>query len=439
MNSTLFYTLILLGLLVSQIGSSQRAFAGASLDQLWRAVQEHSYALRAELTEVEAAGLELSRGKNHWLPKLSLSATAVSTDSPAHQLFATLGSRSLLATDLSPGTVNDPTRQWFKSGSLTLSLPLYEGGARVSMLQAAEFIEQSQLFQKRAKVNEVYSRLVKLYVTVLMLKQEHQDLLALNAKLQKVISNYRVGSKNNPVGYSGLLGMKALLNRLESALALNQNQVLASVDAIRSLSGVNELSEKDFQDSSALTLAQERLSTSLADPAPPEGTKAVALKLASQGQAQFAQIQKSKWKPQLGLFASQGLVSGPRDTGWNTEYGAYLQWQLFDGSNLGSYREASLRAQATENRATQVSEDVRLEKETLQKTLPILLENLGRLEQSSQLTSEQTNTTEMLFKNGSVNALQFSEVLARRADLIESKKQLETAVLEALVQEYNLQ
>ena len=53
-----------------------------------------------------------------------------------------------------------------------------------------------------------------------------------------------------------------------------------------------------------------------------------------------------------------------------------------------------------------------------------------------KITSEQVLVTEKLFKNGSVNALQLVEVLSRRADVMENKKQIEMSLLGQLTENF---
>jgi hypothetical protein len=54
--------------------------------------------------------------------------------------------------------------------------------------------------------------------------------------------------------------------------------------------------------------------------------------------------------------------------------------------------------------------------------------NLGILVENEGLLEEQTRTARVLFKNGSINALQLVEVYSRRAESIEQRARLETEV-----------
>ncbi|MBS1963569.1 MAG: TolC family protein [Bdellovibrionales bacterium] len=402
-------------------------------DRLWRATLDRSPGMKAESAEVEAAENARANADRHWLPRLGLLANAVSTNSPTTTLFSTLGSRSLQASDLSPGAMNEPGRQWFKNGNLTLDLPLFEGGARVAASRGAELMQRSHETARDAKRNELFAGTVRAYAGLLAMNEERTMLDSLRTKLRGVIGRYRVGSKNNPVGHSGLLGMRALLNRIESALDANGVEKEAELEALRVRSDLRDLSEKDFPGGEAIRFARGKLETKSGEGA---DLRAAAERSAALAMTEYAKAERARWLPRVGLFASEGLVAGPRDTGTSTEYGAYLQWQLFDGANLGAYREASLRARAMEARVDEMNENTRIGRAVSERSLPVSLANLERIEDSLRLTAEQTEATENLFRNGSVNALQFSEVLARRADLIQAKREIEKSVLNTLVESY---
>jgi hypothetical protein len=50
--------------------------------------------------------------------------------------------------------------------------------------------------------------------------------------------------------------------------------------------------------------------------------------------------------------------------------------------------------------------------------------------------TEQTNMMRGLFQNGSISALQFVEVLARRVDLIEARTRTESSVVDSYLALY---
>ncbi len=61
-------------------------------------------------------------------------------------------------------------------------------------------------------------------------------------------------------------------------------------------------------------------------------------------------------------------------------------------------------------------------------------QNIQLLNDSYKLLIEQSKITETLFKNGSINALQFVEVLSRRADLITQQGEAEIGLVKTATQ-----
>jgi len=414
--------------------SAQILCAEAEFDRIWEAISERSPALRSEVAEASAAEVRLLRANRHWLPKVSLGAGLVSTNSPNLFLFSSLGSRGLQSSDLNPSVVNFPERQSFITGSLNVDLPIYEGGSSAASARAAGLLQQSQELSKKARFNEVYADFVKQYSLVLALRKESKTISELDVKLKNLIDRYRVGSRDNPVGYSGLLGMKSLLNRLKGLASANEAEMESLMKALSIESGLKDLELVKFRASDAVTVASEKLQ--LTTQTTGQDLRASSMRVSAQAYSELAGAEKARWLPRVGLFATESLVSGPRNTGFSLDFGGYLQWQIFDGKNLGAYREASLRATASDLRAEEFTERSRISKFNSAQNLKALLGSLDLLKSSQTFTIDQTQVTEKLFRNGSVNALQFSEVLSRRVDLIESFRIVEREVINQLCESY---
>jgi hypothetical protein len=404
-------------------------------EAIWSAIESRSPGIKSEAIEKEAAELQLSRAKGHWAPRLLLNAGVVSTNDPATSLFSTLGSRSLQATDLNPSLMNSPERQIFKNGNIVLDWALYEGGSREYSVKGASLLSESQAISVSARRNELYAELARDYGKLLALNAERADLLGLKEKLSRLVDRYRVGSRDNPVGYSGLLGMRSLIHRLEGILAENSAGSESLLESIRIRSGIESIQVSSITGNDPVDFMKGRLQRNLGNHSS-SSLRVMEMRLRSTAQSEFSMAERSRWLPRVGLFARGNLLSGPRDTGTSTDLGAYLQWTLFDASNVGAYREASLRSSASMKRSEELAEKSLIVQRGLQTSLPMLEGNLKRARASLEITAEQVAVTESLFKNGSVNALQFAEVLSRRADVIESRKQIELALLDQLSESF---
>lgn len=407
----------------------------ADFETIWSAIEARSPALKSEASGKEAAEVLVSRSKGHWVPRLLLNAGVVSTNDPGTTLFSTLGSRSLEAADLSPSLMNHPSRQWFKSGNAVLDWTLFEGGARQSAVKGALLMSESQSLTMAARKNEVYAELVQDFGKLAALNTERSGVIELKEKLSRLVERYKVGSKDNPVGYSGLLGMRSLINRLESVLSQNSAEADALVESMRIRSGLGSIDRSTQLTSDPVDFAKEKFKKNAAGNTD-SSLRVESMRLMAAAQTEYSMAERAKWLPRVGLFARENLVSGPRDTGTSTDYGAYLQWAIFDASNIGAYREASLRSKALEYHSSEMAEKSEVARRGLHSSLPMLEGNLKRVKESIEITSEQVSVTEKLFKNGSVNALQLAEVLSRRADVIENRKQVEIAYLDQLTEAF---
>ncbi len=411
--------------------------SAANFDSLWKQVLENSHGVRAAQSAYDAGAVSSDRANRTWAPRLLLSAQATSTNDAGSSLFSLLGSRSLQATDLNPNTINHPSREWYERGGLTLDWSLFEGGAKKAISSGKQLEAESKALLLKAEMKDEYARLAQNYAKFIALKSEENAYVSLRTKIQSLISRYQLGSKENPVGYSGLLGMKSLLNRLESSLDQNHSEIASIENYLQVKSGNDSTLTTSIDETSLTQFIEKTLASAPVGASMSAGSmRSEALKLDADAQSEYAKAEKAKWLPKFGLFASGNLTAGPRDSGTSSEYGAYLQWELFNASNIGASKEATLRAESAKERANEMTQNEKIERTSLAKSVPTLKENIKRMEASLELTAEQVGVTERLFRNGSINALQFVEVLSRRADVVQNKRDLEYAYVDRLVEQY---
>jgi outer membrane protein TolC len=142
-------------------------------------------------------------------------------------------------------------------------------------------------------------------------------------------------------------------------------------------------------------------------------------------------MEKARFLPRVGAFAEGYMFNGPRDTADGYMAGLYLQWSLFNPSDYGTLKEARLKSMAAEKYSEAIEQRERAEKQALDKSVLAYKENLLLLNDSLKILAEQTQVTETLFKNGSINALQFVEVLSRRADVVDNQTEASLGLLKA--------
>jgi hypothetical protein len=274
-----------------------------------------------------------------------------------------------------------------------------------------------------------------MYALLLSAEREAKALNDLAASLDGTLARYQVGGRANPVGYSGLLGMKTLKNRISGLSEASK----AKANALRSaLSAMMGDGTKDWQsdDRIAADFAHEKLTVPDASPTM-ESMTVKAARTSAEAGARGAEGEKARFLPQVGVFGETALVNGSRASASGSTVGVYLQWSLFNAEDHGAVREARTQAAAQGSYAEAIAQKERIERDSASTTVTAGERNLALLDDSDKLLSEQIDLTRRLFQNGSINALQFVEVLSRRLDLIESRTQVESTLIEAYASRFS--
>jgi len=394
-----------------------------SLDQVWSKINSQSAAIEASQLQTESLVLTKERASRHWLPKIYIDAKGFQTNNPGNSFVGLLEQRSLTQNDFNPESINHPETHFYTRGALGIDWALYEGNMKshqVDFIQNSLNAQESMTHQVRL---EQYSQVAQSYASIAILIQHKNKIQDLNQKMSSLIKNYQLGQKSNPVGYSGLLGMKSLSNRLTGLINQFNAQINSDYNILKEM-GLNNLQWlpviKDvttFADQNFF-LNQQNLNHS-------ESYKLQAVQKTTQAIESLAHMEKAKFLPRIGAFAESALFKSNRDTADSYIAGIYLQWSLFDSSNYGSLKEADLKHQAMQKNSVAFTQQENAEKIALREALTALQSNLNLLSESEKILIEQTQVTETLFKNGSLSALQFVEVLNRRTDLITQKSEAE--------------
>jgi hypothetical protein len=154
-----------------------------------------------------------------------------------------------------------------------------------------------------------------------------------------------------------------------------------------------------------------------------------SLQLQAAAAQDMSKAELARHLPRVGAFAETYAFDGDRDQSDGYTAGLYLQWNLFNPNDFGRRREAQYKARAAESYARAMGQNENATRAGLDAASQSLQQNLNLLADSDKLTIEQLRVAESLFRNGAINALQFVEVLSRRADLIAQKTEAEIQYL----------
>ncbi len=408
---TLYF--IFLTLLSSQAFSKAR-----ELDDLIQAANESSLAQKAANENVNAANIEKERSSKHWLPQVYLNGQSFLSSDPGAALFGKLAQREIQNSDFVADSLNHPATSLYTKAVVGVNLPLYEGGQKFAINKAMTFMSEAKQLEAKAVQSEFTIEVVKNYFIGKNLNLEKSDLVKIKSTIDSIISRYQVGNKQNLLGYSGLLGLKSLQNRITALLDENAAKSKASEKALSELSGVK--AELNYDSSSNFnSLLKEYLSFS-------ENNYVASKKIQSyfenaKSAKEIIDAEKSRNLPRVGLFGEGYALNGERNLGKGFTAGVYLNWNLFSGNDYGADLEANHKSRAAQYFAEASLQKEKVEYNGLKDGLEAVNHSLVLLDDSEKYLEEQTKISHILFKNGLINALQYVEVLSRRVDLIKSK------------------
>ncbi|MGE3608344.1 MAG: TolC family protein [Bacteriovoracaceae bacterium] len=405
-----------------------------SFDEIWASVFEKSYEQKSALQEKEASELSLNRAKRHWLPRVYTMGQYLNTNDPTQVFFNNLGQRSITQTDFSPALLNNPDRQKFKMGTLGVDLPLFEGGFKSSQSSMYESLVKSAELQMKAKKSEEYAELGRQYGGLLLHTQNEGLLKDLKIGLEKIISSYQVGSSSNPVGYSGLLGLKGVDHRIEGLLAEYEMKIHNSK---------NWINTKIESEENWVPNLKQSIQNFLSDNLSSSSTNSYSTMLLAQEMKlktldDVKDMERARYLPRVGLFAQNNVYSGDRNTGYSQAYGLYLMWDIFNSDSYGRMGEAQAKAMAEKSKLESHKQQEKIMLNQLLESKATLEKNIVLLNKTEILLKEQTQNAMKLFKAGMLNALQLAEVINRRVDLIQNKDTAENQYLEVYSRLYQL-
>jgi len=408
--------------------STSALAADSQFEKLWSQVSENALGLKASKESVSAAQINSERNSKHWYPTIYAQGQSYLTDDPGANLFGIMSQRKIEQLDFTPSKLNEPGTNHFTKGAVGVNFSLYEGGMKDAISKATKFQYESKKFEDKKNNLEFYSEVSKNYFSLYALSNQKTELQKVSSTIESILSRYQIGNKSNPVGYSGLLGLKSLKNRLTAINDENNAKVKAYTNALTELSS-NEQKLKFEQNSNIVSLLNDYLPTTQSEYKPTSKIKSFYANAEAANEVVGAE--KSRNLPRVGVFAESYAFNGSRDTATGFSTGIYLNWNLFSGNDIGASDEAIHNSHAAKYYAEAMSQKEKIEFDAQSTMEETLLKTLVTLDDSQKLLDEQMNVANNLFKNGMISALQLVEVLSRRVDLINSKTEVELNLVEA--------
>jgi len=408
---------------------SAPAVKAATLSEVWFQIKANSPAQEASKLQEQSLQESVDRSSKHWLPKVYLDVKAYRSNDPSHSFVGLLEQRKVEQADFAPNLLNHPDSSTYTRGAIGFDLPLYEGGMKKNQVELYQHTLTAQKSNTQQVEIEQYSQVSQAYGSIAVLKNQIDKLNGISNEIQKLLKSYQIGQKSNPVGYSGLLGMKSLSNRLTGLIEQFKSQQIVYYKMLNVMGFSNENWTPEF-DSTV-----KYIDKNMSSPAAEDGSYKTD-SFAQNAEAAFsvADMEQARFLPKVGAFAETYAFKGERDTANGYNAGLYLQWSLFDPADLGRVKEAKIKAQSYKKQVHALLQQEAAEKNGTIVSDQALRANLKLLDDSDKLLNEQMQVAGTLFRNGSITALQLVEILNRRTDLVVQQVEIETNLLKTAAQ-----
>lgn len=424
-----------IAILLATITSSQlHAQRVESFDQKWQQLHANSLKQKSASLDVQYSELGLNRARLHWLPRAYLQGHWVRTNDPAQVLFNNLAQREVKSADFLPSELNLPGYQTYKTATIGIDLPLFEGGSKQAQQSMLNSLLLAAENEQRAKKSEDYRELGQYYAGLLISQENSEHLHQLETQLQSIIKNYQMGAQSSPLGHSGLLGLKGVQNRLEA---------LATIISVQSQQSYQWIDEKTAQDIKWQPQTESSLQKFLIKnfsefSSPSLSTSSLALKYKIESMSELKNMERARYLPRIGLFAQNSYTDGQRGSDDSQSFGLYMAWDIFNPDSYGRQSEAVTKHSAEQSRFEGLKQEESIQRKNLVSQKEGLRNLLEILDNSSQLLSEQSINSMKLFRSGALNALQLAEVINRRIDLIEKTFQVQNQYLQTWMGIYQI-
>lgn len=396
-----------------------------SFDQLWKNAKDNSLSAKSYKAKLKSVKIAKESIEKHWFPKLYLDSSVYQTDDPAYSFMGTLNQRAIEQADFNPDDLNEPDMKQYSRHTIGAYLPLYEGGSKFYEAKSKKHLYEATLDESKYADNQLYADIAKLYGFYIISEDTIKQLMDVEQEINNILQNYKVGTKRNPLGRSGLLGLKTLKKRIEAEKDQVNTIRYTVLEALKELTQNNNI---NLEKVSLKTFVEANLKKKI-DLSENESLKVKSLKKMSEVAASYKKAARAYYLPQVGVFAQNNIYNGDRDQATSQMIGLSVKWEFFNLTTFSKSKEAGAQAMAAQAYAKAMAQQELLKNQVNMGKQVVVEKNLERLEGALKDMNEQTKINYRLFKNGIINVLQMSQVLSSKLDLIRFNDQAQNEYL----------
>jgi len=392
--------------------------------KIWEMVVKNSPINKSLNLMIESSNTSVDRQSRYWLPSLYANSQFISTNDPTLTFINYLGEGRVKQEDFAPSTLNSPSYNSFNSTQIGLNFLAYDGNSRSSYLKAQKHESKSLEYEKNSELINLYIKTLKEYSNIIIAENYLNELSETEKNIEKIINNYRIGEKSNPIGYSGLLSLKSVSNKINLLINDINTNIKNSKITLNLMSG-NE--NKEWQ---TPNLSIEKFTSTYFKKSDSSYNSYNYLAQMEKSYSLREKIaaEEAKYLPKIGLFSQANIFGGDRGIKTSYVFGVNITLNIM-ASDFGAKREVELLSQAKEEATKQISLSEKIMSEISEENLRSIKTNLDLTTKSEEILNEQLKVLISLFKNGSISVGQISDIYNKKTDIINNKYSLKNYLL----------
>jgi outer membrane protein TolC len=364
-----------------------------------------------------------------FLPQLTLSYTAMSTNNPLMAFGSKLNQEIVSQQDFNPQLLNNPDRIDNFATEIEVLQPLINVDGVLERQAARAKMEAMQLSASRTKE----AMALEASKSFTMLQLSYEALGVMQQAEETALENLRITQNYFEQGLiqkADLLAVQLRVNEVSIQREATENQLYTLSNHLAFLIG-DTLSNQLYQPEEALDTSIEQLSFPME--VPMERSDIRAMQQVVNAYGKLAESSKTSFLPRLNAFGKYQLYDDELLQADANGYliGAQLQWQLFKGyQNVGKAEKAKINYEKAQLEAEAYYAQSQVE---LQKQQRALLLSYNKVK-SKQLALKQAKEAYKIRKD------RFAQGLEKTADLLMAETMLTQKELEYLqsIFEYQL-
>lgn len=421
-------TIIFSGSLLLSLALYSQDTIQISKADLVQKLSDQNLQLKIAEKSFESARSDYRQSNALFLPSITASNTALTTNNPLMAFGSKLNQEILTASDFNPALLNDPEQTQNYATRFEILQPIINADGIFERKAAKAKMEAYQLQTERTKeyleleVSKSFMQLQLAYKAVAVLEKANQTAQS-NLKL---VENYY---KQGMLQKTDLLSVQVRVGEIANQLQYAKSNVKNASDYLAFL--LNEDTKGGIY--KPLETLENQMQPETIDLLLPATRKdLVAMEKSSEAYKSMMQSGKMRLLPRLNAFGSYEIYDTQFMQFGASGYtlGAQLSWDLFDGyKSIGKLEKSKVEFQKAEVETEQYKKQSQLE---LNKASRQLLDAENKVN-VSKLAFEQTAESYRIRQN------RFTQGLEKTSDLLLAETQMAQKELEYLqaVFEYN--